>query len=127
VPKLSSAVLALNAIAIGSIGIAYLIDPNLLLAQYNIVSDNAGLDNMFRSAIGGLFLTMAIGFAWGVFKPQYQRHSLTLLALYSGGLALGRGVSMAMVGLHHPLLGFLFAYEVTATLLALWLLKKNAN
>ena len=121
--KLAPIILGLNAITIGSIGIAYLIDPNLLLTQYNIVSDNAGLDNMFRSAIGGLFLTMAIGFAWGIFKPEQQRHSLCLLALYSGGLALGRGVSMLAVGLHHPLLAGLFAYEVTAALLALWLLR----
>lgn len=124
-PKLTTLVLSTNAITIGLIGVAYLIDPNILLAHYNMAVTDAGFDNFFRSGAGGLFLAMAIGFGLGAVKPEQARSSLLMLLLFMGGLALGRAVSMASMGLSHPMLGFVFAYEVLAALIAAWLLKRT--
>ncbi|MDD9893887.1 MAG: DUF4345 family protein, partial [Gammaproteobacteria bacterium] len=114
-----------NAFVIGLIGIAYLIDPNILLVNYNMAVTDAGFDNFFRAGSGGLFLALAIGFGLGAIKPEHEKTSLLILLLFMGGLALGRAVSMLAMGLSHPMLGFLFAYEVLAALVAAWLLKRT--
>ena len=63
-------VLALNAGVIGLIGLAYLYDPNMLLANYGLSTDSLGMDNMLRSTYGGLFLCVAGLFAFGALNAD---------------------------------------------------------
>lgn len=95
---ISRAFLAFNAIAIGSIGLFYLIDPNILLGRYDLQAGSVGMDNMLRSAYGGVFLISAGVFALGVFQSSRLRDSLIFLAMFMAGAALGRGVSVFAAG-----------------------------
>ena len=113
-----------NALCIGLIGLCYLFSPNLLLALYEINLTNVSMDNMMRSTYGGLFVVAAIGFSLGVFDTRKLLSSLTLTAWFMGGLALGRLFSFLLSGAPHPAVYSLFAYEVAALLLGLWLKRR---
>lgn len=95
---IARAFLAFNAIAIGSIGLLYLIDPNILLGRYDLQTGTVGMDNMLRSAYGGVFLISAVIFALGVFRTNRQKDALFFLALFMAGAALGRGISIVAAG-----------------------------
>ncbi len=124
---LSRTVLVLNSIVIGLIGVAYLYDPNLLLANYGLSADGAGMDNMLRSSYGGLFVAMAGIFALGSFSKVRMNDALVLLALFMGGLAFGRIASLVMAGLPDPSIFTLLGYEAIVCLIAFILVRRNAR
>ena len=113
--------LGLNAIAIGSIGVLYLIDPNLLLARYDLEAGSAGMDNMLRSAYGGVFLISAGVFLLGVFSQHRRRDSLAFVALFMTGAALGRLASLLGVGMPPASIMPLLYYECLVAALAIGL------
>ncbi len=121
---LARIVLILNSTLIGLIGLAYLYDPNLLLANYGLSADSPGMDNMLRSTYGGLFLAMAGVFALGAVSASRLSDGLALLALFMGGLALGRLASLAMAGAPDPSINTLLAYEAVAAAIALFLSRR---
>ena len=86
------------ALSIGSIGILYLYDPDLLLARYDLVTGRAGMDNMLRSTYGGLFLASAAIFALGIFVSNRRRDALAFVAIFMTGAAIGRIASILAVG-----------------------------
>lgn len=115
--------LAFNAIAIGSIGLLYMIDPNILLGRYDLQAGSAGMDNMLRSAYGGVFLISAAVFALGVFQPNRRRDALAFLALFMAGAAIGRGVSVIAAGPPPDAILPLLYFEVVVCALALVLIR----
>lgn len=106
------------ALSIGSIGILYLFDPNLLLARYDLVTGSAGMDNMLRSTYGGLFLASAALFALGIFVSNRRRDALAFVAIFMTGAALGRIVSMVAVGMPPATIMPLLYFEIAATVIA---------
>lgn len=110
--------LALNAIAIGLIALAYLYDPNLLLARYGLETDSPGMDNMLRSTYGGLYLVLAALFATGVFVAKRRRDALIFLLLFMGGNAIGRTASIVFAGMPPQSIMPLLAYEVVVAVVA---------
>lgn len=115
---ISRLLLAFNAIAIGSIGLAYLYDPNLLLARYGLETGTAGMDNMLRSTYGGLFLASAGVFLLGVFSPLRRRDALAFVAIFMAGAALGRLASILAVGSPPAAIMPLLYFEVVMVLIA---------
>ena len=112
-------ILGLNAIVICLIGFIYLYDPNILLRNYGLSVSDPSMDNMLRSTYGGLFLAMASLFGLGAISTARRAHSLELLSLFMGGLALGRIASLLMAGTPDPSILSLLAYEATASLVAI--------
>ncbi len=102
--------LVFNAIGIGLIGLLYLYDPNLLLARYDLQAGSAGMDNMLRSAYGGVFVGAAVIFLIGALQPARRRDAVGFTAIFMTGAAIGRLMSIAAVGSPPatilPLLGF---------------------
>ncbi len=119
-------ILILNAVVIGAIGLAYLVDPNLLLVNYGLVAGEPGMDNLLRGTYGGLFIAMAALFALGAVRQARQRDALGLLALFMGGLAAGRVASLALAGAPDPSMHMLLGYEVTAFIIAMFLYRRTA-
>ncbi len=106
------------ALSIGSIGVLYLYDPNLLLARYDLVVGSAGMDNMLRSTYGGLFLASAVIFAMGIFVADRRRDALAFVAIFMTGAALGRIASILAVGLPPATIMPLLYFEIAATVIA---------
>ena len=124
---MSRIILFLNAAVIALIGLAYLYDPNVLLANYGLSTDGPGIDNMLRGTYGGLFLCMAGLFGWGVINTARRSDALGLLALFMGGQALGRIASLAMVGMPDVSILSLLAYEIIMFAIALFLYRQTAS
>ncbi|MEM1390724.1 MAG: DUF4345 domain-containing protein [Pseudomonadota bacterium] len=110
--------LAFNAIAIGSIGILYLYDPNLLLSRYDLVTGSAGMDSMLRSAYGGVFLACAAIFALGIVVEHRRRDVLAVVAIFMTGAALGRIASIAIEGMPPATIMPLLYFEIVMAVLA---------
>ncbi|MFN3212062.1 MAG: DUF4345 domain-containing protein [Henriciella sp.] len=107
------------ALSIGSIGILYLFNPNLLLARYDLATGSTGMDNMLRSTYGGLFLASAGIFAMGAFITRRRRDALAFVAIFMTGAALGRIASILAVGMPPATIMPLLYFEIVATLIAL--------
>ncbi|MEM6818141.1 MAG: DUF4345 family protein [Pseudomonadota bacterium] len=106
------------ALCIGSVGVLYLYDPNLLLAHYELSTGSVGMDNMLRSTYGGLFLMSSLVFLLGVFVERRRSDALAFVAIFMSGAAIGRLTSSAAVGLPPASMMPLLYFEVAATLIA---------
>lgn len=115
---ISRVFLAFNALTIGAIGVAYLFDPNLLLARYDLETGGAGMDNMLRATYGGLYLMCAVVFTLGVVLARRRRDSLAFLALFMFGAAFGRIVSIASAGAPPSTIMPLLYFEIVAAIIA---------
>lgn len=117
--------LGFNAIVIGLIGLAYLYDPNLLLARYGLETGGAAMDNMLRAVYGGLFVGIAALLALGVVKADRLRDMLGLATIFFASQAIGRIASVALAGSPaSTVLGLLY-YELAATAIGLLLFLKQ--
>ncbi len=107
------------ALSIGSIGIVYLYDPNLLLARYDLAADSAGMDNMLRATYGGLFLASALIFLLGILVEARRRDALAFVAIFMTGAAIGRIASILAVGAPPATIMPLLWFEIAASMIAL--------
>jgi hypothetical protein len=111
--------LALNAIAMGVVGIFYLYDPDILLARYDVVAGSVSMDNMLRASYGGVSLGAALIFTIGVFNTQRRRDILAFTAIFIGGFAVGRVASLVFSGPPHSAIYGLLGYEVVMGVLGI--------
>ena len=113
--------LGFNALAIGSIGLVYLYDPNILLARYGLETGSAGMDNMIRSTYGGVFVGAAVIFLLGVLDVRRRRDIVAFTAIFMAGSAIGRIASIAAAGTPPATVMPLLYYECAAALIGLLL------
>ena len=114
--------LLLTGVTLSLIGIAYCIDPNLLLARYELSVADVSEDNMYRGAYGGLFITTGAAIAWGFFQNTFRQVSTIIALLFMGGFAFGRLASILALGVPHQQIVGLFAFEIVSTALFIWFL-----
>ncbi len=119
--------LIFNAIGIGAIGILYLYDPNILLARYDLATSSIGMDNMLRSAYGGVYLVSAIVFLLGVLQRKRQRDSVGFTALFMTGAAIGRIASMNAVGAPPATIMMLLYFEIAMALIGYFMFFRFAK
>lgn len=110
-----------------TIGGAYGLSPawfaQTFLAQPEVSVDQA---HIFRAvmtlyfALGGLWLYCA-------FKPELQNSGLVVLALFCGGLVVGRVVSVVIDGLPSPILLLYIGMEFGLIPVCLWLIKQPSK
>lgn len=124
---LSIIYLAINAICIGLIGLAYLCDPNILLARYDLQADSVSMDSMLRSSYGGVFVVAAAIFALGIFNPARRRDSIAFTTVFMTACAIGRLASIILVGIPHSTILGLLGYEVIAATIGLILFLRSAK
>ncbi len=111
--------LGFNALAIGSIGLVYLFDPNILLARYGLETGSAGMDNMIRSTYGGVFVGAAAIFLLGLLDMKRRRDVIAFTAIFMAGSAIGRFASIAAAGTPPATIMPLLYYECAAALIGL--------
>ena len=108
------------------IGLAYCLDPNLLLGRYELAVVGASEDSMYRGAYGGLFLTLGAAVAFG-FSTTHRRNATLLAMLFMGGFALGRLVSIVAAGMPHPQIVGLLLFEVVSVVVFAGLLMADGG
>ncbi|MEM9621164.1 MAG: DUF4345 domain-containing protein [Pseudomonadota bacterium] len=104
------------------IGLAYCIDPDLLLARYDLRAEGASADSMYRGAYGGLFVALGMAISCGFLLTTFRQTATLLALLFMGGFALGRLASLLALGLPHPQIFSLLVFEVVTALACAWLL-----
>ena len=114
--------LGLTGIMLCLIGIAYCIDPNLLLGRYDLGVVGASEDNMYRGAYGGLFISLGAAITYGFYSASFRRTATLMALLFMSGFAAGRLVSVFATGLPHEQILNLLAFEIVTTLLFAWAL-----
>ena len=114
--------LMLIGAAVALIGIAYCLDPNLLLARYELSVNGASDDNMYRGAYGGLFITLGVAVAYGFLSESFRRTSTLIALLFMGGFAIGRAASILAEGFPHQQIVSLFVFEIASAALLAWFL-----
>ncbi len=115
-------VLLLTGVTLVLIGVAYCIDPNLLLARYELSVAGASEDNMYRGAYGGLFITTGAAIAYGFFTKTFRQASTIIALLFMGGFALGRIASILALGIPHQQIVGLLVFEIVSSAVFIWLL-----
>ena len=116
--------LLFTGVTLAMIGLLYCIEPDLLLARYDISITGVSEDNMYRGAYGGLFLTLGAAIAFGFFSDTFRRNATLIAWLFMGGFAIGRLASIALSGMPHDQIVGLLAFElVTATAFGWFLVK----
>lgn len=119
--------LAFNAIGIGLIGLAYLYDPNMLLALYGLEAGSAGMDNMLRAAYGGVFAASALVFSIGIFQPARRRDAVGFTVLFMTGAAIGRLASIIAAGAPPAMILSLLAFECVSAAIGFALYVRSPN
>lgn len=114
--------LILVGVTIILIGLAYCVDPNLLLERYGLTTSNVSEDNVYRGAYGGLFLTLGFAITYGFFSTSFRYTSTMIAALFMGGFAAGRVASIVSLGMPHEQIVGLLIFEIVTTLAFAWLL-----
>ena len=97
------------------IGLIYCVDPNILLARYDLAVSGVSDDNMYRGAYGGLFVVLGATIAYGFFTPSFRQMSTLIALLFMGGFAIGRLSSIVMVGIPHEQIVGLLVFEILST------------
>ena len=114
--------LFLTGATVAFIGIAYCIDPNLLLSRYDLAVSGVSDDNMYRGAYGGLFIVLGIAIGYGALSTSFRQTATLIALLFMGGFALGRFSSILLVGMPHDQIVGLLLFEVFSALAFTWLL-----
>lgn len=109
------------------IGIAYCIDPNLILTRYELNVSSASEDNMYRGAYGGLFITVGVAVACGYFSESIKQISTLIALIFMGGFAIGRVASVLAIGMPHQQIVSLLVIEMVSSALLVWFLCSQQN
>lgn len=117
--------LVLVGLAFLNIAIQAFINPQSVMNFVNVTLDNISARNSTRAYYGGVNLTFALFFIYGAFKAE--KTALILASLYGGGFVLGRVYSILIEGQPSIFIITWLIIELTLTLIALFLLKKQYN
>ncbi|MCG8416120.1 MAG: DUF4345 domain-containing protein [Pseudomonadales bacterium] len=115
-------VLLFTGATLALIGVTYCIDPNLLLARYELSVAGASEDNMYRGAYGGLFITTGAAIAYGFYTDAFRQVSTIVALLFMGGFAIGRIASILALGIPHQQIVGLLVFEIVSSAVFIWLL-----
>ncbi len=113
----------LCGISIIAIGAASLIAPELLAAPLGFALDNPSARNEFRANYGGMLFLLGVLTVAGGQRPDHHRAALFLVLCFTGGLVLGRLISLVVDGSPGPALYLFGALELAMAALAMLLLR----
>lgn len=76
-------------------------------------------------AVMGLYLAMSCFWLYAAFHAQYQSVAVLTVAIFAGGVFLGRILSLALDGPPAPLLIFYIVVELALAPLAYWVFTRD--
>ena len=76
-------------------------------------------------AMAGLYLVLGSFWLYAAFKPHLRNIAVVTTAIFAGGLAAGRVLSLALDGQPSPLLLFYLAIELALLPLAVWVIRRT--
>ena len=117
--------LGLNALVFVALGINGLFNPHGHMAPMDFVLTSASSLAEVRANYGGMHVGMGLLFLLGALKPEWSRAALLAMALFIGGLAVGRSFSLLVDGQPKNLILAFIAIEWVGAAIAVWLLRRG--
>lgn len=119
--KIKQAFLIAAFALVSVIALLYGVNPQWFGRTFLGVSSlDANLAHILR-AIMGLYLALGLFWLYAAFHAAYRNVAVLTTAIFSGGLVLGRILSLALEGAPAPLLMFYVVAELTLAPLAYWI------
>jgi hypothetical protein len=94
------------------------------MAGFEIKIATVSALNEIRANYGGMHLAMGLLFISGAFVGKLRVPALLVVALFTGGLVLGRSLSLVLDGLPNSFLWALFALETLGCVVGSVLVKR---
>jgi len=125
VDRMQRSLLIAMALGLPPVALSYGAAPEASLPfLYGIEADDLNLRHIFR-AIMGLYLAMAALWVAGALRPDMRLPALWSLATFTGGIGLGRVMSLIVDGAPRPLLLVYLVIEFLVAISALLLIRKS--
>ena len=115
------AVVGLVFLGLGSFNLFF---PSAGMAGFEIQIATVSALNEIRANYGGMHFAMGLLFVSGAFVSSFRIPALLVVALFTGGLVLGRSLSLVLDGWPNQLLWSLFALEAFGCFVASVLMKR---
>ncbi|MGB0259078.1 MAG: DUF4345 domain-containing protein [Coraliomargarita sp.] len=116
--------LILSCLTISVIACLYGIAPSWFFGTF-LGQDSISIDQAhILRAVTTLYLSLGLFWLYCAFREDYQDVGILLLAIFCGGLVIGRILSVFMDGMPSPILLVYIAMELGLVPVCLWLLKK---
>lgn len=116
--------LGLNFLLVGATGLA---DPVKLMDPVQLeIAGVSGLSEI-RAAYGGTHLALGLLFIAGLVSSRWRRTALLVAALFTGGLVVGRVISLGIDGPPGPFVRRLFFLETLGAVTALLALRFQSS
>jgi hypothetical protein len=110
--------LVLVGLVFAGLGVFNLVQPVEGISIFEIELLNASSMSEIRANYGGMHLLFGMFLIYGAFEINIQRTSLLIVAVFIGGLVLGRITSLVMDGNPNEAVWTLFIIEVIGLLVA---------
>jgi Domain of unknown function (DUF4345) len=112
------------SLAVTPIALLYGIAPDWFARTFlGMPQINLSLVHIFR-AITGLYLALGLFWLYAAFKPEWHRVAVLTTIVFSGGLVVGRLLSVLVDGFPSPILIFYLVVELTLVPIAIWILRR---
>jgi hypothetical protein len=118
-------VLGLAGIAFLAVGVMSLVTPAAGMAPFGMALPTPSAVNEIRANYGGMHLAMGAFYLWAAARPAWRRAALLVLALFTGGLVVGRLVSLAADGAPNAFVWRLLVVEAAGAAAAAVLLRRT--
>lgn len=116
--------MGLSCLVFAAAGVPFLVLPAPMTAFVGVSLETVTADNDVRAVYGGVATGLAVFLALALRRDDWLRPALLVILSTLGGLATGRFVSWAVMGLPEPLGLALHAGEVAGFLLAAFALRR---
>ena len=124
--QLKKVLLVLSFVTICIIALLYGISPQWFFDTFLVTSQEPGIDqsHILRSV---MMLYIALGLFWlyCAFSDKYRDAGIIVLAIFCGGLATGRVLSVIVDGIPSPILILYIFMELSLVPLCIWLMKRE--
>ena len=126
--NLKKGLLLLSFVTISVIAMIYGMSPHWFFTTFLAETETPGVDQShILRAVMGLYIALGGFWLYCAFSEKHQDIGIVVLAVFCGGLVLGRILSVALDGVPSPILCVYIAMELVMVPICIWLLKRPAR
>lgn len=123
---LKKGLLIFSFVTITIIALLYGVSPQWFFQTFSVDSQVPTVDHShILRAVMMLYITLGLFWLYCAFSAKFRDTGLIVLALFCGGLAAGRILSVIIDGLPSPLLILYIFMELSLVPVSIWLLRRG--
>lgn len=124
--KLKKALLIFSFVTICIIALMYGVSPQWFFETFLIDSQSPSIDQShILRAVMMLYISLGLFWLYSAFSDKYRDAGIIVLAIFCGGLVLGRILSVIVDGTPSPVLILYIFMELSLVPVCIWLLRRG--